>query len=179
MVVVVMGVSGCGKTTVGRGLAVAMGWAFDDADDFHPPANVEKMRRGEPLTDEDRKPWLEALRHRIAEHVARGESAVVACSALTVRIRRLLGVNGTGVRLLYLKGNYPTIHARIAARKDHFMPATLLRSQFELLEEPREGEAIVIPVDPPPEDCVRQAVSMLLASGSERVKKESFPNRMD
>jgi gluconokinase len=143
MVVVVMGVSGSGKSTVGRGLADAMHWPFLDADDFHPAANVAKMRAGTPLTDKDRWPWLDRLAAEISAINARGEHAVLACSALKQAYRDRLAVAG-GVRFAYLKGDRATIEPRLAARAGHYMPASLLVSQLATLEEP--AQAIVVDI---------------------------------
>lgn len=139
MIIVLMGVSGVGKTTVGRRLAVDLGWPFYDGDDLHPPANVEKMRRGMPLTDADRVPWLDRLRALIERHLRTGESAVLACSALKAAYRERLKQGEAGVRFVYLKADRALIHARMEARSDHYMPADLLESQFEALEEPTNG----------------------------------------
>lgn len=136
-VVVIMGVSGAGKTTVGRALAVRTGWTFADADDVHPPENVAKMARGEPLTDADREPWLRALAALIGAHLSRGEPLVLACSALKARYRDLL--RRPEVRFVLLEGTPETIRARLAARAGHYMKAGLLESQFEALEKPRHA----------------------------------------
>ena len=143
MIVVVMGVSGCGKTTVGRALAEALGWPFLDADDFHPPANVEKMRAGTPLTDDDRWPWLDRLAAEMSAIDARGGGAVLGCSALKEAYRTRLARAGD-VRLVHLKGDRATIASRLAARAGHYMPPTLLASQFATLEEP--ADAIVVDI---------------------------------
>ena len=135
MIVVVMGVSGSGKTTIGRALAERMGWAFFDADDFHPVANIEKMHAGIALTDEDRRPWLDRLAADMGAINARGENAVLACSALKQAYRDSLARAGD-VRFVYLKGDQATIAARLGVRSDHYMPASLLASQFAALEEP-------------------------------------------
>lgn len=135
MVLVVMGVAGSGKTTVGRRLAAELGWEFYDADDFHPPANVEKMKAGLPLDDEDRRPWLAALARLVRGVLARGAGAVLACSALKGRYREQLLIDER-VRLVYLRAGEPLIRARLAAREGHFMKAELLDSQFAALEEP-------------------------------------------
>jgi gluconokinase len=142
MVVLLMGVSGAGKTTIGERLAAELGWAFHDGDDFHPPANVEKMRRGIPLTDDDRRPWLEALRDRIAALAGKGESAVVACSALKAAYRDVLRRGRADVRIVYLKGSYDLIDARLRDRPGHFFDPTLLASQFDALEEPLDAIAV-------------------------------------
>ena len=133
VVVVVMGVTGVGKTTIGRLVAEDYGWAFLDADDFHPPANVAKMRSGVPLTDADREPWLTALRAEIDARLARSESAVLACSALKQSYRDRLHANDA-VCFVYLRGDAALIHARLLARSGHYMDPGLLASQFAALE---------------------------------------------
>lgn len=143
--VVVMGVSGSGKTVVGRALATALGWSFRDADDFHPATNVERMSRGIPLTDDDRGPWLDRLRDLVtAVLVGEAEPTVLACSALARRYRARMGLGRAGVRLVFLDGPAEVIRARIAARRDHFMPASLLDSQLRALEPPRADERPIV-----------------------------------
>jgi len=154
MAIILMGVSGCGKTTVGRSLAGQLGWRFEDADDYHPPGNVEKMRRGIPLTEADREPWLEALHEAIGAWIERGEGVVLGCSALTARSRRLLGVERPGVRLVHLTGSMELIRDRLHARRDHYMPADLLASQFETLEPPHD--AVAVDISPDPETIVQR-----------------------
>jgi gluconokinase len=148
VVVVLMGVSGSGKTTVGRALADALGCAFLDGDDLHPPANVAKMAAGVPLDDADRAPWLAAVRAAIDRVVADGGDAVVACSALKQAYRDALGVPRAGVALVWLTADPATLAARLAARRHHFMPPALLPSQLATLEPP--GDAIVVDVAAPP-----------------------------
>lgn len=149
-----MGVSGSGKTTVGKALAADLGWPFYDADDFHPPENVAKMAQGIPLTDADRAPWLARLRDLIIGMLAEGRNGVLACSALKQGYRDQLRVDPDQVRFVYLKGDYETIRWRMEARPDHYMHADMLRSQFDALEEPTD--ALTLAVDQPAEDIVRQ-----------------------
>jgi gluconokinase len=148
MIVVLMGVSGVGKTTIGRVLAADLGWPFLDADDFHSPANVEKMSRGLPLTDADREPWLESLREAIRVRLARGESAVLACSALKETYRERLRVD-EAVRFVHLKADPELIRRRLAQRREHFFDPHLLTSQLQALEDP--ADALVVDVADPPE----------------------------
>ncbi|MGD0434774.1 MAG: gluconokinase [Acetobacteraceae bacterium] len=156
-IAVVMGVSGSGKTTIAKGLADAEGWTLLEGDSFHPPANVAKMKSGTPLTDEDRWPWLRAIAAAIDAYRARGESAVVACSALRRAYRDILIDGRTDVRLVYLKGSHALIAERMRARKGHFMPAALLDSQFRTLEEPGADEhPITVGIDAAPADIVRK-----------------------
>lgn len=151
-VVVVMGVAGSGKTTVGRLLAEELGWSFFDGDDYHPPANVAKMAGGQPLTDADRAAWLDALRTLIDDCLARSESAVVACSALRAAYRQRLGTDRPALHLVYLEGDFETIRARLAARRGHFFDPRLLASQFATLEPPTD--ALTIPITHPPDEIV-------------------------
>ena len=139
-----MGVAGAGKTTVGRELSAALGWPFYDADDLHPPANVERMRRGEPLTDADREPWLAGIERLIRTLVANGVSAVLACSALRDSYRaRLRSAGGEGqVVFVYLRLEPSLATRRLRERKGHFMPPSLVESQFATLEEPVDAIAV-------------------------------------
>lgn len=159
--IVVMGVSGCGKSLIGASLARQLGAVFEDADDFHPPSNKAKMSRGIPLTDEDRWPWYRILRDRILEMRNTGNSYVLACSALKESHReRLRGGDGAeDFRFVHLKGSRRLIGERIAARKDHFMPPALLDSQFAALEEPRD--ALVVDVAGDPGEMVAQIIRAL------------------
>lgn len=147
-VVVLMGVSGCGKTTVGQRFADAVGWTFEEGDRWHPPANVEKMRAGTPLADEDRWPWLDALSAAVGEWVAADRRTVLACSALRQVYRDRLTLGRTGVAFAYLKGSPDLVASRIAARRHAYMPATLLPSQFATLEEPSGATVLDIRLGP-------------------------------
>ena len=161
--VVVMGVSGAGKSTVGKLIAARLGCPFRDADSFHPQANIEKMSRAEPLTDDDRWPWLQAIAAWIAEHRAAGTTCVVTCSALKRIYRDIVTARQSAdVRLAYLKGDFDLIAARLAARKGHFMPPALLRSQFDALQEPAPDEqAIAVSIDATPEEIAGRVMSAL------------------
>ena len=144
MVVILMGVAGSGKTTVGHRLAEELGWPFCEGDDLHPAANVAKMARGEPLTDEDRRPWLEALRARIAATLDGGGDLVVACSALKAAYRRTLAVDAARVRFVYLALDPAVAALRVARRQGHFMKASMVDSQFAALETPTPAEALTV-----------------------------------
>jgi gluconokinase len=159
MIVVLMGVSGCGKTTVGELLARQLGWRFLDADDHHPPENVEKMRAGTPLTDTDRWPWLDRLNRLLRERQAAGEHVILGCSALRQAYRERLARDLNEVRWVYLKGSFELIASRLAARQHRYMPSTLLHSQFETLEEP--ADALTVDIDDPPEALARRIAEAL------------------
>ena len=161
-VMIVMGVSGSGKSTIGALLARRLHWEFEDADWLHPPSNVDKMHNGIPLTDEDRQPWLEAVAVWIDQTRCSGRHAVVACSALKRRYRIILIGDRADVRLVYLKGDEALIARRIATRHEHFMPRSLLHSQFEALEEPGPDEAAIIAsVEPEPREIATRILSAL------------------
>jgi gluconokinase len=150
-----MGVSGSGKTTVGEILAKQLGWDFVESDDFHPPANIEKMHRGVPLDDDDRRPWLESLRQRVDEACLHGKPAVVACSALKQSYRDFLGQDYPGMlRYVYLHGSEKLISQRLATRTGHFMNPNLLHSQFNTLEPPTD--AIRVEVERTPKEIVEE-----------------------
>ena len=159
---VVMGVSGSGKTTIAAMLAGKLGWPYRDADDFHPPANIAKMSSGQPLTDADRAPWLAAIAAWLDAQRASGGHGIVACSALKRAYRDvLIGPRGD-IGLVFLDGTRDLIHARMAARRDHFMPKGLLDSQIATLEPPgAEENALRLTVDAPPEALVAAVVAAL------------------
>ncbi|HZR04303.1 MAG TPA: gluconokinase [Candidatus Udaeobacter sp.] len=142
MIVIVFGVSGAGKTTIGKLLAEELRWTFYEADDFHPRANIEKMRSGRPLTDEDRWPWLDRLREQITRSLAVKENAVLACSALKRSYRERLRVSDE-VKFVFLRGGYALVEKQTRRRRDHFMNPALLKSQFADLEEPGSGEDVL------------------------------------
>jgi gluconokinase len=142
VIVVIYGVSAAGKTTIGQLLARELGWHFIEADDFHPAANIEKMRSGRPLTDEDRWPWLDHLRKQIKRSLAARENAVLACSALKRAHRERLHASGE-VNVVFLRGDYALIEEQLSQRRDHFMNPRLLRSQFADLEEPTPDEDVL------------------------------------
>jgi gluconokinase len=143
MVVILMGVSGAGKTFIGERLAAELGWSFYEGDDYHPPSNVEKMSRGVALTDADRAPWLDALHELIGKLLARDEPAILTCSALKRVYRDRLVDDDDGGRIVYLRGSYNLIRQRLESRKGHFMKADLLASQFRALEEPEADENVL------------------------------------
>lgn len=157
--IVVMGVSGCGKSTVGRLLAARLGIPFHDADDFHPESNVRKMAAGKPLNDTDRWPWLGVLAALLADNEKAGSSVVLACSALKVSYRRALAAEGAAIRFVYLKGGPEVIGARLEARHGHFMPTSLMASQFDALEPPRN--AIAVSIDQPIDMIVQEIEAAL------------------
>jgi gluconokinase len=160
MIIVVMGVSGSGKTTVGELLAERLGWEFADADEFHSAANVAKMHAGTPLTDADRAAWLRAIAAWIDDHVATGKDGVVTCSALKRAYRDRL--RGPGVRFVYLEGDRELIAGRMASRRGHFFPATLLDSQFRDLEPPGPDEgALTVSVAGESEETVQKIMDLL------------------
>jgi gluconokinase len=161
-ILVVMGVSGSGKTTIANGLAAVEHWTVLEGDSFHPPANVAKMRSGTPLTDEDRRPWLRAIAAAIDADLARGVNAVVACSALRRAYRDILIGGRRDVQLVFLKGSKALIAERMNARKDHFMPPSLLDSQFRTLEEPAPDEnPITVEIGGTPDEIVRAIMEQL------------------
>lgn len=183
-VLVLMGVSGVGKTTTGQRLAKKLGWEFRDADEFHPAENIEKMKSGEPLTDDDRWPWLDAIGGWMDARLGNGGHAIVTCSALRRIYRERLLSGRPDVRLVFLKGSKALIADRLTRRNGHFMPPGLLESQFNTLEEPRRDErAIVVDVSKSPS----RVVSSILRYVEPRmpmpgqiprpVKREPYPHR--
>ena len=143
--VIVMGVSGCGKTTVGRALAEKLNATFLDADDFHHEANVARMRAGTPLNDEDRAPWLATLNHELQTRSERSEQVVLACSALKINYRAAISAGLPQVHWIFLEGRFELIAARLRERPNHYMPESLLRSQFDALERP--ADAIIVSIE--------------------------------
>ena len=157
MVIIVMGVSGSGKTTIGQALADALNWSFSDADDFHNPENVEKMRSGIALTDKDREPWLHAIRAAIEEWKRDERGHVLACSALKESYRDILGRNDPDVKFVYLQGGFDLISRRLKERKSHFFNAALLRSQFDTLETPKD--ALIVDISGEPQEIARTIIA--------------------
>jgi carbohydrate kinase (thermoresistant glucokinase family) len=161
-----MGVSGSGKTTVAALLAGRLGWLFEEGDALHPQSNVDKMHAGHSLTDEDRWPWLAKVAGWIEEQLDAGRNGVITCSALKRSYRDILNRRGSGVRFVYLAGGRETIAARMAVRRQHFMPPSLLESQFQTLEEPQPDEpAIRVDIGPSPEELVQKITNKLNPRG--------------
>ncbi len=159
---IVMGVSGSGKSTIGEMLAERLGWTFEDGDRFHPAANVAKMSAGHPLTDEDRRPWLQAIADEIDRVCKADERAVIACSALKRAYRDILVHGRDDVRIVFLDGTQDLIASRLAARKGHFMPPGLLASQFRTLEPPADNEnPITVSIDATVETIVDDIIRRL------------------
>jgi gluconokinase len=154
---IIMGVSGCGKSSVGQALAASLGWDFYDADDFHPPENIAKMENGIPLDDADRAPWLESLRELMTSCLQANRPGVLACSVLKERYRQKLLEGNPGARLVYLKGSYDLIWSRMAQRPGHYMKPEMLQSQFDALEEPQN--AINIDISYPQAQIVEQILA--------------------
>ena len=159
MVIIVMGVCGSGKSTVGELLAERLGYAYHDADDFHPPENIDKMASGQPLNDEDRKPWLLRLNEMLKEASQTKNYVVLACSALKQAYRDLLANGVDDCCVVYLKGDYDTIYARMTSREDHYMGARMLQSQFDALEEPTD--ALTVGIGEAPETIVAEIEEQL------------------
>jgi gluconokinase len=162
MIVVVAGVSGSGKSTVGMLLATTLGWPFTDGDTLHPGANVAKMRAGHPLTDADRRPWLAAVAASIDAYQAAGQSAVLACSALKRAYRDELTAGRAAVQIVFLAAGREVLAARLRARHGHFFPAALLESQLADVQLPQPPEpALVLPATSPPEETVHEIITRL------------------
>lgn len=177
-IIVLMGVSGCGKSTVGKALAALYGGTFLDGDDFHPPENVAKMRDGIPLTDGDRLPWLESLGLALREHAERGMPVFSACSALKRRYRDTLSkTSGGTVLFIHLNGSHTLISGRMAARKGHYMPPALLDSQFEALEPPHPDEhAVTVQIDRSRNAVIEECRHLLKRAG---VFRSALKNSID
>jgi gluconokinase len=168
LVLVVMGVSGSGKTTTGQQLAQRLGWPFKEGDELHPPENIAKMASGQPLTDADRAPWLGMVAAWISDRLEAGGAGVIACSALKRAYRdRLAAGRQAQVRFVYLKGDFDLIAGRVERRRGHFMPSSLLASQFVALEEPAPEEAaVVVDISEPPEAQVDAVLAALGLAGT-------------
>jgi carbohydrate kinase (thermoresistant glucokinase family) len=161
-ILVVMGVSGAGKTTLATGLARSLNLPFEEGDALHPPANVAKMKAGQPLSDEDRAPWLARVKEWIDTQLDRGQSGIITCSALKRACRDTLRANRTNVVFVYIDGDEDLIRKRLGGRKGHFMPPSLLASQFAALEPPADDEhPIVVFAADTPQDQVRKAIAAL------------------
>jgi gluconokinase len=157
--IIIMGVSGTGKTTIGKALSARLGWDFTDADDLHPPANIKKMAAGIPLTDDDRRPWLAALHDLIFTCLAGARPGILACSALKESYRQTLLAGNPDVKIVYLKGSYELLLARMQQRPAHFMKPAMLKSQFETLEEPLD--ALTLDISLPVEEMLDRIVAAL------------------
>lgn len=157
-----MGVSGSGKTTIGKQLSCQLNYQFYDADDFHPPENVQKMSQGIPLNDQDRQPWLLSLSHLISDLQQHRKNAIIACSSLKQSYRKLLQNNHQELTWIYLKGSFKQILERLDKRKEHFMKSQMLKSQFEDLEEP--NNAIILDISLTTEKIIKQVLSRLTPS---------------
>ena len=166
-VFVITGVSGSGKTTVGIALAERLDVPFYDGDDFHPAENVAKMANGQPLNDDDRYPWLARLHDLIANHLAKGQSAVVACSALKNKYRDQLRQGNQGMRIIYLQGSFELILGRMKARKDHFMKADMLQSQFDTLESPSAHNTLIVSIDGEVDEIIAEITNRIAAPPDE------------
>ncbi len=169
-VFVIMGVSGCGKSTVGLALANRLNCPFYDGDDFHPPENVAKMASGTPLNDDDRYPWLARLHDLIETHLEKGETAVLACSALKKKYRDQLRQGNDGIRFVHLQGSQALIWERMQARQSHYMKADMLQSQFEALETPSPNNTLIISVENDVEEIVEQIIQNLNNTNKQRKK---------
>ncbi|OZI61739.1 gluconokinase [Bordetella genomosp. 11] len=173
VVLVLMGVSGCGKTTVAAILSGRLDWPFEEGDALHPQSNIDKMHAGQPLTDEDRAPWLEKVAQWVEECLDKGENGLITCSALKRSYRDIINRRGHGVQFVYLAGSKATIAARLAARHGHFMPPSLLDSQFDALQEPTADEpAIRVDIGPAP-SAIANTIIQTLGLNAKTGKKEN------
>jgi gluconokinase len=166
VILIIMGVSGAGKSTIGQRLAEVLGWPFFEGDDFHSPANIQKMAKGLPLTDADRADWLAVLAQLIHQLDGEGKSAVITCSALKAAYRQKLKGGAGEVRFVFLKGSHAQIHKRMQTRRAHYMQPKMLESQFKTLEEPKASEALTIDVKQTPKSIVRQIMHTLNLPGN-------------
>ncbi|MBX2825199.1 MAG: gluconokinase [Gammaproteobacteria bacterium] len=161
-VILVMGVSGCGKSSIASDLAAALRWPFLEADSLHPASNIQKMSAGTPLTDQDRQPWLEQVRDECHRLAFDANGCVVACSALKQRYRQTLSGAHENIYTVFLQGSFDVIHSRMSARTGHFMPDSLLKSQFDALEDPQEEQGVVtVSIDQNRESIVAEALQEL------------------
>ena len=160
MIILVMGVSGSGKTTIGYSLAESLDWEFQDADNFHSKENIEKMRHHIPLNDDDRMPWLQALQEAIKKWLQEAKNVVLACSALKASYRQLLILDEERIKLVYLKGSFEEIKKRLQERQNHYMSEKLLKSQFDALQEPEK--AISVDIDQPTDIIVKKILEQLM-----------------
>ena len=156
---ILIGVSGSGKTTIGKKLATCLGWDFYDADDYHPPANIDKMTHGVPLTDDDRAPWLYKLQQLIENNIKENKPGILACSALKKSYRQTLTAGYDGIKIVYLKGDYDLILSRMGNRSGHYMKSNMLESQFNILEEPQN--ALLVNIDQSIDQIVKFIVHSL------------------
>ena len=156
---IVMGVSGSGKSTIAEGVAETLGWEYFDADDYHPPENIAKMASGNPLNDSDRLPWLENLHTLIKENLAKGKPCTLACSALKESYRDILRQDSLAI--VYLQGDFETIWRRMQEREGHYMKAEMLQSQFDTLEEPSEDSALIVSLQQNPKTIVNKVIDHL------------------
>ena len=164
MIIIVMGVTGSGKTTIGKQLAALLNWDFYDADSFHSPANIKKMSQGIPLSDADRIPWLLSMQQAIDTWLEEGKNIVLACSGLKATYRQILSRDSQSVRIVYLKGSFELINQRLSNRENHFMNQELLQSQFDTLEEPTLEESIWVNISQPPAVLAQQIIDKLQIS---------------
>jgi gluconokinase len=162
MIFIIMGVSGSGKSTIGEAVSSKLGWKYYEGDNFHPAANIEKMKNGIPLNDDDRMPWLNSIRKVIEEAISRHESIIISCSALKEKYRAILKVDD-GVGLIYLKGSYDLIKKRMEERTDHFFKPEMLKSQFDALEEP--ADAVQIDISNSPGMIIKEVLKKITDAG--------------